>query len=82
MSDNQIPVTVLRGLPDADAAEVDRVAAAISAALTTVTAELSAAAGRYTDPRAALRRHPRGLWGVPGADTRWQTSFSPAGFRA
>lgn len=82
MSENTpIPVTVLRGMPDADAADIDRVAVAVAAALGTVTAELSATSGRYADPRAALRRHPRGAWGVPGADSRWQTAFSPAGFR-
>lgn len=81
MSENTpIPVTVLRGMPDADAADIDRVAVAVAAALGAVAAEQSAA-GRYADPRGALRRHPRGAWGVPGADSRWQTAFSPAGFR-
>lgn len=80
--DPQVPVTVLRGLPTgADAELTDTVTAAVAAALTVVAAEASPTSAHYSDPRAALRRHPRGSWGVPGRDTRWQTVFSPAGFR-
>lgn len=77
-----IPVTVLRGLPvgaaDPDT-DADLLTAAVAQALNTVIAE---SAATYADPRDAVRRHPRGAWGLPGADTRWQTVFSPAGFRA
>lgn len=76
-----IPVTVLGGLPaNVGEAVTAQVTDAISAALAVVVAETSASA-RYSDPRAALRRHPRGTWGVPGAGSRWQTVFSPTGFR-
>jgi hypothetical protein len=78
----QIPVTVLRGLPadasDGDAPDADLLTAAVAEALGTVVAE---SATIYSDPRELVRRHPRGAWGLPGAGTRWQTVFSPAGFR-
>ena len=75
-----VPVTVVRGLPaepDADAPDLDLLTTAVAQALGTVVAE---SATTYTDPRELVRRHPRGAWGLPGADTRWQTVFSPAGF--
>ncbi|WP_297005613.1 acetyl-CoA carboxylase subunit [uncultured Corynebacterium sp.] len=77
----QIPVTVVHGLPagtDADDPEAALLTAAVAEALGVVVADT---ATRYTDPRDSVRRHPRGAWGLPGADTRWQTVFSPAGFR-
>ena len=76
-----VPVTVVRGLPaepGADTPDLDLLTAAVAQALGTVVAE---SATTYTDPRELVRRHPRGAWGLPGADTRWQTVFSPAGFR-
>ncbi|MCI1256407.1 MULTISPECIES: acetyl-CoA carboxylase subunit [Corynebacterium] len=83
MTDNPpVPVTVLRGLPGADPDEQDRVARAVSLALTSLAGELSSSAGRYEDPREALRRDPRGAWGVPGVGRRNSGTFSPAGFRA
>lgn len=81
MSQNttQIPVTVLRGLPaDASVGDADLFTAAVAEALGTVVSE---SATIYSDPRELVRRDPRGAWGLPGTDTRWQTVFSPAGFR-
>lgn len=76
----RIPVTVVRGLPEGK--DADLITEAVSTALSTVASEASAASsGSYSDPREALRRHPRGRWGVPGSESRWQTVFNPAGFR-
>lgn len=78
----QIPVTVLRGLPESTSEQEAAVlTGAVARAIGTVVEEAST---RYSDPREALRRHPRGAWGVPGATLtgdRWRTAFSPAGFR-